>query len=115
MNNTRRIASRWRVQSAPASSSCSLILIDSTQLKKEEQKKCQDGHKKIEAAQRKLDLHETKSTPEFQKWLNSTFGKELTDIRELTQKVNEAEELVEEVYAESYLTGCSHRQAYEHI
>jgi hypothetical protein len=66
-------------------------------------------------ARKKIEIHETKSAPEYEKWFHSTFGKELTEIRELSQKIAQQKELIDSVYSESYLSGCSKRQAYNTI
>lgn len=92
-----------------------LILIDSAPIKRKEQSRCQEIYRKLEAARIKVEQHESKSVPEYQQWMRSNFGKELTEMREITQKLVELKEIVDAVYDECMMNGCSERKAYEKI
>lgn len=112
MNKNRRIASRWANNLTSPTSCRSLVLVDSTQIRHEEQKKCQKIYKKIDLARKKIEFHEQNNIPAFQIWLHSTFGQKLTQIRELTQKVSDIEDIVDAVYSLSLSSGYSLREAY---
>ena len=80
-----------------------LVLVDSTGIKLEEQQKCQKLYKKLETTRQEIELHESESVPEFKKWLHSHFGKELTEIREMSYNYEELKTLVEAVESQSSL------------
>ena len=104
------------IKPAQNESTCrSLVPVDSTRLKAQEQLKCQNVYLKVESIRKSVELHESKSVPEFQKWLHSCFGKQLTEIRELGQKLIEFQGIIESVEAQCFLTGCPPWKAYESV
>ncbi len=109
----RKIILRTAGRTSAHVSSRALILVDSNRLKAEEQKKCQKLYQTLESARKAVEIHESQSVPEFQKWLHSTFGKQLTTLRELTHKVMELENLIEAVEEQSLMSGTPPWKAYE--
>jgi curved DNA-binding protein CbpA len=103
------------IPSASPSHSRALIWVDSTYLRDQEQGKCKALYQKLEASRGVLALHEAKSVPEYQKWLYSSFGQQLTQVRELQARADELQQLAEAVQAQSLFTGVPEWKAYQSI
>jgi hypothetical protein len=102
-------------QARRASSCRSLILVDSSLLKAEEQNNCKKVFKKLESTRKAIELHEAQSVPEYGKWLHSHFGAQLSQLRELDGKLAELHQIVDAVQSQSLFTGCPPWKAYETI
>lgn len=97
-------------------SSCrQLVLVDSSRLITEDQVKCKKLYQKLETTRKTIDEHESKSEPEYEKWLHSQFGAQLTTLRELNQKMIECRDIIQTVQGHSIFTGCPEWKAYEMI
>ncbi len=99
----------------PTSSCRSLVWMDSSRLQSEEQKKCKKLYQKLESTRKIIEIHESESAPQYQKWIHSHFGKQLTALRESQQKLNELDNIVEAVETHCHLTGCPPWKAYESV
>lgn len=101
---------------SPSFTSCrALVWVDSSRLKSEEQVKCQKIYKKLENTRKSIELHESRSIPEFQKWLNLHFGQQLTQLRELGQKLMELESTIQTVNEQSFFTGIPPWKVYAEL
>lgn len=114
MHKNRSRRTHKTARNTGAVSSCrALVLVDSSQMRVEEQKKCKQIYQKLETARRTIEIHESESVPEYRKWLHSCFGQDLTEIRELTEKTEELKGLIDAVESQCFLTGCAPWEAYE--
>ncbi len=107
---------RKMVDPSKSASPCrALVWMDSTQLKTEEQTKCKKLHHKLENTRLSVELHESKSVPEFQKWMQDQFNEQLIQLRTLGQKFAELQPLVDAVQRQSFMQGIPQWKAYETI
>jgi len=99
-----------------ATSTCKkLILIDSSQIRLKEQKKCKDILCKLEKIKGVINQHENHCQPEYQRWFHPLFAKSVTDIQELENKVFEIHLIIDEVQEQCAFTGEDPGIAYEKI
>ena len=92
-----------------------LVLIDARPIKMEEQRKCLKLQAQIEIAKSEIKVHETQSVPAFLSWMNERFGKDITAVRDVEQKVFELQELIELVDMQSSISGSPPGKVYEKI
>jgi curved DNA-binding protein CbpA len=93
----------------------SVIWVNGEPIKQEERRKCLELMKRLEAARETLRRFHEESRPAFEQWLYSTFGKEITAIRELSAKFEQAETLITKIQHYKYRVGCSFSEAYAAI
>lgn len=92
-----------------------LICVDSTAIRKKAKRAYEKTRADLDRARLEVDRFHSKDKPEFEKWLNSTFGRLLTEIRETGQKLEERRRLIFEVESEAYCHGISYKQAYRRV
>lgn len=111
----RKIIRSSRASLSTQFSSRAVVLVDSTRIRSEEQQKCQKVYFKLENAREALNAHESESVPEFRKWIHAKFGKDLTEIRELEQKVAEFQAVIAEVEEECFVDDVPPWTAYSNL
>ncbi|MGK5086548.1 J domain-containing protein [Bdellovibrionota bacterium FG-2] len=114
MSRRRRII-RYQERTLVLSNCRDLILIEAEPIKKAEEKKCKDMIHQMDLARDRLRRFNEESQPAFQQWLHSQFGKEISELRELAQKLHELQRLSAEVEDYKFSRRCNYRQAYEAI
>lgn len=77
-----------------------IIAIDDTPLRKRAATECKRAMAKLEKARGVLRHFETDDRPAFNRWLAGTFGALLTELRENSRRINEQEDLIDEVEME---------------
>jgi hypothetical protein len=112
---SRRRITRYRESTIIMSDCKSLILVDAEPIKRAEQKKCKDVIHQMDLARERLRRFNEESEPAFRQWLHSTFGKEITELRELAQKRSDLYRLLHEVEDYKYYARCSYHQAYKSV
>jgi hypothetical protein len=68
--------------------------------------------RELDRARADWSVYEKEDRPAFRKWLNSTFGRELTIIREMKDRVHELEHLLNEIENCKYMNRITYFQAY---
>jgi len=114
MPRRRRII-RYQEQTVVLSDCRSLIQIDADSLKRAEQKRCKDLIHKMDLARERIRRFNEEDQPAFQQWIHATFGKEITSLRELAQKLNELQRLVHDVEEYKLENRCSYYEAYRAV
>lgn len=89
--------------------------IDSTAFREKVGRDYDKALRGLEKARAELERFETRDQPAYSRWLNTKFGGLLTELREITQKLQSQRELVLQVETEAYLEGCSIYKAYERV
>ncbi len=69
----------------------------------------------MDLAKKRLRRFNEQSQPAFQQWLCSTFGREITELRELAQKFQELRRIVFEVEEYKFFARCSYHEAYQAV
>src|SRR5260370_5922510 len=82
-----------------------VVLVDGTGIRIKIKKDYEKALRDLDNSRRQLDqFHET-DLPQFTRWLNTHFGALLTEIRELSQKIAAAGELLFHVHNEVMFGG----------
>jgi len=81
------------------------------QIKKDYEKSQRD----LSKAREQLEAFRTRDAPAFVRWLHQTFGRHLTEIREISREVAEADLLVHEVENEAFYNDISYARAYRRV
>ncbi len=92
-----------------------LVVIDDEPLRRDAATACRRNFAKLKAARTSWGQFERHDRPAFDRWRAATFGAQLTELREITQRVVERAQLVDEVESESFFSGCSAKTAYQRI
>ncbi|MCB1179175.1 MAG: hypothetical protein KDK36_16445 [Leptospiraceae bacterium] len=92
--------------------SLGLVLIDQEPIRDDYIKKCKTAFKELKKAQNEWKEFESKDSPEFSRWYNSSFGEKISKIRDTHQKAGEIYHLVHEVYFYAENLGITMYQAY---
>lgn len=92
-----------------------LIPVDSARLRQEAKGEYDEVVRDLEKARLELDRFHQHDVPSFTRWISSTFGSLLTEIRETTQHLQEKQTLLYEIEREVMYTGISHDSAYERV
>ncbi len=77
-----------------------IVLLDVAPLRKQAAQDCKRAMTKLEKARADLLRFETEDRPAFVRWLNSTLGELLTQLRENARVIRDQEDLIEEVELE---------------
>ena len=92
-----------------------IVPIDGAAVRSKAKKAYEKTRRDLDRARLELDRFQTMDQPEFQKWINRTFGPLLTEVRETNQKLEEKRQLIFEIESESYALGISFQQAYRRV
>jgi hypothetical protein len=100
---------------APANHCRALVLADGTAIRKKIKRNYEKALRDLANSRQRLDQFNQTDQPQFTRWFNSHFGAQLTEIRELTQKIAADEELIFQVEDEVFLAGGSYARAYRRV
>ncbi len=91
------------------------MVIDNTPIRKKYIQAFKKVSRDLDRARADWTLYEKEDKPAFRKWLNSTFGRELTILRDMREKVHELEYLLDEIENCKYTNRMTYFQAYEYV
>jgi hypothetical protein len=91
-----------RRRAAPAPGAWSIVPVDGTAIRRKARRDYERVLRDLDAAKAEAERFEVEDKPQFAKWLSANFGALLTEIRELQEKLFQAQELVNEVQQEFY-------------
>jgi len=80
----------------------SIVLLDGAPIRRRARHDYDKALRDLDAAKAEAERFETEDKPQFEKWLSANFGALLTEIRELQEKLFQAQGLVNEVQQEFY-------------
>ena len=114
----RSIPSQTKAQSIKNSTAAAfypLVIIDNAPIREKYIQVFKKISRELEKARSDWAVYEQEDQPAFTKWLNSTFGRELTALREIEDKVMEMEELLNDIEDCKYMNRFSYYKAYEYV
>ena len=89
-----------------------LILIDGEPIRKKARKAYEKARRDLDNARLQLDQFYTQDRPAFQRWMNTTFGQQVTALRELSRLVSEKQQLIAEIDYFAWEQGVSEAEAF---
>jgi hypothetical protein len=92
-----------------------LVLVDDTPLRQDAARKCRHSFAQLTRKREEWSRFERHDRPAFERWRAATFGAELTELRQTTERLEEYERLFLAVESESFFGRCSMRTAYQRI
>ena len=92
-----------------------LLVIDQDALFKAEERKCLREQTRLDSLRRELENYEQLDQPAFVSWLYSTFGQELTQLRELRAELARNFSILHAVENEVGSRNTSYKRAYERV
>jgi len=92
-----------------------LVLVDGTAARKKVKKEYDKARRDLDNSRQQLDQFHQADQPQYTQWLNSHFGALLTELRELSRKLEADEALVYLVESEVFLGGGSYARAYKRV
>jgi hypothetical protein len=95
-----------------ANHTLALVRVDGAGIRKKIKKDYEKALRNLENSRQQLDRFYKTDMPQFTRWLNTRFGALLTELRELSQKIAAAEEIVFQVETEAMFAGGSQASAY---
>jgi hypothetical protein len=93
----------------------SLVRVDGTAIRRKLKQDYEKALRDLNRARQQIDYFHTEDLPKFARWLNSTFGAMLTELREIERRVREHQLLLLEVEQEIFATGASNGRAYARV
>lgn len=93
----------------------SIILIDHAPLRRKAIAEYEKNEKKVGGLREKVEEFEQKDIPAYERWRAAAFGPLLTELRELTSKIHEQEDLIAEVEDEVYFSQTTYATAYRRV
>jgi len=91
------------------------MIIDNAPIRKKHIQSFKKISRELDRARADWTLYEKEDKPAFRKWLNSTFGRELTILRDMQNRVHEMEHLLNEIEDCKYMNRTTYYQAYERV
>ncbi len=91
------------------------MIIDNAPIRKKHIQSFKKISRELDGARAEWAVFEKEDKPAFRKWLNSTFGRELTILRDMKDRVYEMEHLINEIENCKYMNRMTYFQAYEHV
>ena len=92
-----------------------IVVLDDAPLRKKAGAKYTRLMAKIEEARRELEAFEKEEKGEFARWIATTFGPMLSELRDNQAKIDEKQHLVRMVEDEMFFNGGSYRSAYAKV
>ena len=89
-----------------------LIRIDGDPIRKKARKEYEKARRDLDKARVQIEQFQTQDLPAFARWMNATFGPQLTEIREITRKLAEQSALLQEIDEYMYVFGVGPGEAY---
>ena len=90
-----------------------LIVIDEKPIRRKAINKCKYILKKFEAVVNELDRYDKTDNPGFQQWLHAEFGRQLTKLREMQEKIFHLEELLQHIEYLHWYEGLDFHAAHQ--
>src|ERR1051325_2003862 len=87
---------------SPAPGAWGVVWIDGEPIRKKVRRDYERARRDLEASRAEAERFENEDKPQFSRWLSANFGATLTEIRELQEKLFQAQALVNEVQQEFY-------------
>ncbi len=91
------------------------MIIDNAPIRKKHIQAFKKISGELDRARIEWAVYEKDDKPAFRKWLNSTFGRELTILRDMNGKVQEIEHLLNEIENCKYMNRTTYFLAYERV
>ena len=92
-----------------------LMVIDEGPIRASVVKDCRKAMRDLEKARKKLEDFERLDQPAFTRWYHATFGADLSRSRELKEKTDEMELLIDEIESARIKHSVSYHAAYEYV
>jgi len=92
-----------------------LIRLDIALVKEELLRKWKKAERDFEKQQREWDAYCNEDRPAYEKWMHSTFGSRLTELRELHEQVSRKSWFIEQLECMSDLSGKTPRKLYQEL
>ena len=89
--------------------------VDGTAIRRKLKKDYEKALRDLNRARQQIDHFNAQDLPKFARWLNSTFGALLTELRETEHKIQEHRRLLFEIEQESFASGASAGRAYARV
>ena len=89
-----------------------LILINGEPVRKKARREYDKAKRNLDTARQEIEQFKAEDQPAFARWMNSTFGSDLTALRDLVHHREESARLIEEVERTSYIEGLGLGEAY---
>jgi hypothetical protein len=91
----------------------SLIVINEKPIRRKAINKCKYILKKYETIVNDLDRYDRIDNPGFQQWLHAEFGRQLTTLREIQEKIFQQEELIQHIEYLHWYEGLTLHKAHQ--
>ena len=92
-----------------------LVLVDDAPLREDAARQCRHSFAQLTKKREEWSRFERHDRPAFERWRAATFGAELTELRQTTERLEEYDRLILAVESESFFGRCSMRTAYQRI
>lgn len=92
-----------------------LVLVDDAPLRAEAAAQCRGRFQRLKIAREQWHRFERHDQPAFERWRATTFGPQLTELREAKERLAELDRLITEVETEAFFMNCSRKIAYQRI
>ena len=92
-----------------------MILIDARPLREKARRAYEKVLRDLDKAREEMERFEKQDKPGFTTWLNRQFGALLTELRKVSQNLQNQRELFYEIESEACRSDCSHVMAYERV
>ena len=88
------------------------MIVDSTRIRRDARRDYDRARRALERAQAELVAFEKQDMPQFREWMHATFGTILTELREMSQRLNSYQQELEDIEIAAGFWGCSLRSAW---
>lgn len=92
-----------------------LIWIDGDPIRSKARKEYEKARRDLDKARVQMERFQTQDVPAFTRWMNATFGQQLTESRELNRKLAEQGALLAEIDNYMFLFGVGPGEAYARV
>ncbi len=99
----------------PANHCRALVRVDGTRIREKIKQAYEKALRDLDNSRRVLDRFHQQDQPQFSRWLNSHFGALLTELRELSLKLEADDAIVFMVQSEVMFGGGSYARAYKRV
>ena len=103
------------VRSTNANVCLAVVWVDGTRVRRTIKRQYEKLLQDMEQARKDLVRFENEDLPSFQRWFHSQFGALLSELREITQRIQELERLFIEIEMEMFFSGGSPGRAYARV
>ena len=92
-----------------------LILLDSNRIRRKAIGSLKRSRTAYSKAEKEWEFFLDEENPAFKKWINSTFGSQLTQCRELHEEIQYISMLIDKITYENYITGDPYDICYDRV